>query len=671
MTDIQPLPYMDIKLDIEDRIKDLLGRLSLAEKFRLLSGHKMWTTRKIKRLKIPELGTTDGPNGCAFHSTYKRNTLFPTSICLAATWNRELPLKYGEVIGLETRASGRHMILAPGINIDRSPLNGRTFEYLTEDPFLNKEMATPYVKGVQSKRISACVKHYAANNQETKRFTVSSEVGERALEEIYLRSFKAVVQNADPWCVMACYNKVNAIYGCENKFLLRDTLMDKWGFTGFVCSDWFATRKIVGSSGCVKAGLSLEMPHTMRYKIKNLQTEFDQGKFTEQDIDFLVTRLLRTMFRVGLFDPKEHLPKGSRNLKEHWELSQKIAEEGIVLLKNDKNILPLDPSKTKAICVLGPNAKKAMGKPFYGGSSAVWPKHEVTPYKGIERKIKGRVVLTDDMTAADAVILIMGLNHSGHKDAEGSDRQRLELPQQQVQLIKETAAKNQNTIVVLVNGSPIAMSEWIQDVPAVVESWYGGMEGGTALANVLFGDVNPSGKLPITFPEKISDSPAHVSERTFPGVDLKVYYDEGIYVGYRHFDKKDIKPLFPFGFGLSYTTYEYSNLKVDKNRFSGTNKINLTVDVTNTGSRSGSEVVQLYIRDVECSADRPIKELQGFNKIFLKSKEKGTVSFTIDKSNLEFYDEKEHVWKAEPGKFEILIGSSSRDIKLQTTIEYQ
>jgi len=662
--------YFDDTLEIEERIDDLLNQLTLKEKLKLLSGRRfsLWTTKPIRRLKMKRLGMTDGPIGVATHSSYRFNTKFPCSKNLSSTWNRALAYEYGLAIAKETRAVGRHIVLGPGINIDRTPLNGRTFEYFSEDPCLTKEIAIPFVKGVQSQRIGACVKHYAANNQEKNRFHVNAVIDERTLIEIYLKAYKDVVEDADPWVFMSCYNKVNGVFGCEHTGLLRDTLLDDWGFKGFVVTDWWATRRITNPEGSILAGLSLEMPTTKIYKPKLLKKALAEGKINNEDIDFVVRRLLRVMFQVGLFDKPEKIPKGERNTPQHKELARKVAEEGIVLLKNEKKILPLDKNKIKTLAILGPNANKKMSGILYGGAASVVPFYEITPLQGLKEKCGEKIQITSDVESADACILVMGLNHARGNDCENVDRTRLELPEKQIELIKNTIKRNPNTIVVLINGSPIAMNDWIDSVPAIVEAWYPGQESGRAIANTLFGDVNPSGKLPITFPRKLSDSPAHKSERTYPGAE-NVYYEEGIFVGYRHFDKENIEPLFPFGFGLSYTTFEYSNFKIDKGSMTSKDKLTVSVDIKNSGDREGSEIAQLYIKDDKSSVERPEKELKNFEKIKLKPGEKKTIEFELTVNDLEFYDIESHSWKSEPGIFTILIGSSSREILFKQKIE--
>ncbi|MHA2333609.1 MAG: beta-glucosidase [Candidatus Hodarchaeales archaeon] len=677
--ELAKLPFRDNSLDLESRVDDLLGRLTLDEKIKLLHGRRFhfYDANGVKRLGIKFFGTTDGPIGVARHSSLKKNTRFPATIGLAATFNPRLAYEMGVVVGKETRSTGNHIILAPGLNIDRTPLNGRTFEYFSEDPFLTKEMGVSFVNGVQEQRISTCIKHYAANNQEAKRMTISAEIDERTLHEIYLRAFIGVVQEADPWSLMTCYNKINGDYGAENKTVLRETLMDKYNFSGFAVTDWLASRhKEISTVGCVKAGLSLEMPFAFKYKAKKIKKALEAGEIIREDIDYIVRRILRTYIRVGLADDKRTLPKGVRNTEEHQAIAQKIAEESMVLLKNNDEILPLDGNKIKTITVLGPNADKKFGRVLSGGSSATVPPFEITPLKGLRTKCKqvGIKVFTSEkeIKESDVVILVMGLNHSFGGDSEGRDKKSLELPEEQVNLIRETSEQNPNTIVVLVNGSPITMDDWLDKVPAVIEAWYPGMLGGTALAEVLFGDVAPSGKLPVTFPKQLSDSPAHKSDRTYPGLPVddpkEVFYEEGIYIGYRYFDKENMEPLFPFGFGLSYTTFKYDNLQLDKEFVTKKDTLTVTVNVTNTGKRTGSEIVQVYINDVECSVDRPPKELVGFGKVSLIPEESKAVQITVPVENFAFYDVESQDFKVEAGDFRLLVGSSSRDIRLEAKL---
>ena len=670
--EIERLPFMDKNLDLEKRVEDLLGRLTIEEKFKLSSGRFMWQTKPIKRLGVKPFIMYDGPHGVRPDTMREiKSTYFPSAICRAATWNPKLSYDFGKAVAEEVREVGAHMLLAPGINIHRTPMNGRTFEYQTEDPYLNKVLAVATVKGIQSQRIAACVKHFICNNQETNRLTVSSEVSERALQEMYLPAFKATVLEADAWSFMTCYNKVNGIYGSENINLLRERLMGEWGFRGFTVSDWNATA-FTNTAGCVKAGLSLEMPTAKKYNKSKMIKAFREGQFGVDNLNDNIRRLIRVMLLVGLYDDEKAIPKGSRNTPEHQAIARKIAEEGIVLLKNENASLPLNINKIKKIAVLGPNKNyKLVGDDFLsgGGSSVNFPPYEISPLEGLKEKCLNRVEVTNVPSEADATIIFAGLNHDSGKDAEGEDKNSFELPSEQIELIQKTSKECSNTIIVLINGSPIAMNSWIDSVSSVVEAWYGGMEAGNTIASVIFGDTNPSGKLTITFPKRLSDSPAHVSKRTFPGDD-KVYYDEGIFVGYRHFDARDIAPLFPFGFGLSYTTFSYENLMIDKNKIRSDDEIKVSVDVTNSGSVEGKEIVQLYVQDVESSVERPIKELKRFEKVFLHPNETKTVLFELKKEDLSFYNETVNSWIVENGTFKILVGSSSRDIQLQGEIEY-
>lgn len=671
-------PYLDEKTEIENRVEDLLSRLTMKEKFMLLTSHgrhRFYVTKPIKRLKIPSYKMTDGPLGAAMHSSgFKKNTRFPATIALAASWNRELMEKVGIAMGQEVRAVGRHVLLAPGINITRTPLNGRTFEYFSEDPYLTKELAVPFVKGVQSQRIAACLKHYAANNQEIDRMSSSSEIDERTLHEIYLRAFRATLKEADPWTFMTCYNRVNGVHGCENEYLLQRTLFDKWGFDGLVMTDWLASRKVKSTARCFNAGLTLEMPWPRMYKVKALEKALDKGEIKEDTLNDRVRRNLRVMLRTGLFDKPETVPQGSRNTLEHQELARRTAEEGMVLLKNDGDLLPLDSGNLRVISLHGPNLRKKFGRFLYGGSSAVSPPYEVTPLQGMAKKCGGKVKLVSGNSSADVAIVFAGLNHGRGGDSESMDRESLHLSEKQVKEIKRVASDHPRTVVCLIAGSPIAMDEWIDDVEAVLMCWYGGMEAGHAIANVLFGDVTPSGKLPLTFPKRLEDSPAHSTgeRRNYPGDEEKrVYYDEGIFVGYRWFDSKEIEPLFPFGFGQSYTEFEFGAVNLNRQFMTKPeDAVSIEIEVKNAGERPGSEIVQIYSRDIEASVERPPQELVGFDKIHLKPGEMKTVSITVRGEDLAFYDTRKHDWFIEPGEFKFLIGKSSRDIHEQVDFSY-
>ena len=665
--EIVSLPFMNSNLSLEERVEDLLSRLTLEEKFKLSSGRLMWYTKKVKRLGIDSFAMHDGPHGVRPDYQGKNQcTYFPSAICRAATWDPELSEQFGVAIAEEVRELGAHMILAPGINIQRTPMCGRTFEYQTEDPYLNKKLVVAVVKGIQSQRIAACVKHFACNNQETNRFTVSSEVSERALQEIYFPGFKAAVQEADAWSFMSCYNKLNGIYGSENYYLLRETLMNKWGFRGFVVSDWNATAYTT-TEGCIKAGLSLEMPTRNVYKIKKMQSVLDEQTENLKYLNDNIRRLLRVMFLVGLFDKKSTLPKGYRNTHEHQTLARKVAQNGIVLLKNQKKLLPLKLNRISSLAVLGPN--KNLKTSLNGGSSQNFPPYEITALEGLEEKCKNKVTITNSPSNSDVSILFVGLNHEEYMDAEHTDKKSFKLPVDQVELINKTVTENPKTIVVLISGSPVSMVEWIDKTPVIIQAWYAGMEGGRAIADIIFGDVNPSGKLPITFPKKLTDSPAHKSKETYPG-DEKVYYKEGIFVGYRYFDTKNIEPLFPFGYGLSYTDFTYENIKLNSKKLMKDRLLEISMNLSNTGSVVGSEVVQLYISAPISSVDRPLKELKGFKKVRLEPRERVSMKFQIKPEDLAYFDESSSNWKIENGKYKVLIGSSSRDIHLESEFEY-
>ncbi|MEH6584269.1 MAG: glycoside hydrolase family 3 C-terminal domain-containing protein, partial [Halioglobus sp.] len=602
--------YLDPKQPLEGRVVSLLEVLTIDEKLSLCAGQNFWETRAIPRLGLKAFRMTDGPRGVAFHSSrFKRCTAFPSGISQAASWDRELMGRFGEAVAREAKSVGAGCILGPAINITRTPLNGRTFEYFSEDPMLNSQLAVPMVKGVQKQGVAACVKHFAANSQETNRMRNSSEVSQRALEEIYLPAFKASVEQADAWSIMAAYNAVNGVAACENPELLQDKLRGEYGFRGFVVSDWFAVRRTRSAEACVKAGLNLEMPGKgSRYRHKNIRESFAQDKFSESELDENLRGLLRVMVLTGHLDPEGST--GERNTPEHQALACEMAEAGITLLKNAGGLLPLNPEKTKKIAVLGPKLKKRNCLPLWGGSAGVWPPYEVTPLKGLMAENRDRFEWVKSPKDADAVLLFVGLSHRPGGDSEAMDRKHLHLPPKQQVLIEETLAVNPNTIVVLINGGPVTMP-WLDEVPSVLETWYPGMEGGTAIAKVLFGDSNPSGKLPLTFPRQLQDSPAHQSERSYPGDKKTVHYDEDIFVGYRHFDKQAIEPLFPFGHGLSYSEFDYDGLQLESERLVAGDTLRISMILNNASDRPGAEVVQLYISDQQADPDRPPQALKG------------------------------------------------------------
>ncbi len=716
---IAGLPFMNQNLVMEKRVDDLLSRLSFEEKCILSAGWKNNSTAPIPRLGIPAFRMSDGPHGIAPYAMRGlggsvvygsdglpvlsedgkpraadkpadgTSTYFPTGIQMASTWDPAAIEEFGRAVGEEMRAIEWHMLLGPAINMCRTPMNGRTFEYHAEDPLLSGKIAAAAIRGIQSKRVSTCVKHFAANNQEWNRFKVSAVVGRRALEEIYFPAFRIAVHEGDPWGLMTSYNEINGTYVSEDPDVLRRTLMDAWGFKGAVVSDWGATRYCKGIKSLVEAGLGVEMGSRDLYKIDQMQAMKAAGDFPEQAFDGNVRRFLRTMFLVGMFDDPASLPKGSINTIEHVEVARKVAEEGMVLLKND-GLLPLDAGAVKKIAVVGKHAVLTFGK--RGGSSAVGAHHEVTIRQGIEKKLAGKAEVVGDPDAADVAIVCVGLGHTHDfkgGDHEGSDKIRYPLGITDAMLVNKTIKQNKKTVVVLVNGSPFGVESFIGNAPAVLEAWYGGCELGSVVADIIFGDVNPSGRLPVSWPKHLKDVPAYKAFRTYPGTYTRLkepkgidkrhkrrfrqitHYEEGIFIGYRHYDTHQVEPRFPFGHGLSYTTFTYGDLKIEPGRLSGDGKIVVSLDVTNSGNRAGAEVIQLYVQDVQASVPRPAKELKGFKRVVLAPGQKERVTFTVEKPDLSFYDEARRAWVAEGGEFKVLVGGSSRDIKQQGTFVYE
>jgi len=684
-------PFQDPSQPLETRVEDLLSRLTLAEKMSIVHADSKFTTAAIPRLGIPRRWMSDGPHGVredvgpdtwnpAGH-TDDFSTAMPAGICLAATWNPGLGYSEGETIGQEARKRGKDIMLGPGVNILRTPLCGRNFEYLGEDPSLTSQMCVGYIRGAQSQDISSCVKHFALNNQESDRMTINVEADERALHEIYLPAFKAAVQQAGVWSVMGAYNEFRGQHCCENDLLLNKILKDEWGFKGLVMSDWAGTHD---TREAVFNGLDLEMGTDRNYiDFYFAQPYLDglkSGEFPMAALDEKVRRNLRVMIATHVFDADRKT--GSLNTAAHQSVARRVAEEGIVLLKNENHTLPLDATKINSIAVIGENATRLQS---HGGeSSEIKAFYEITPLQGIINRAGHRVNITlsegyskdgdDSLTeravaaakSADVVIYFGGLNHDSGLDCEGSDRKDLKLPYGQDELIQKIVAANPKTIVVL-EGTMVEMDAWLDQVPALLQAWYPGMEGGNALAHVLFGDVNPSGKLPATFPKKLSDTPAYAfGPAAYPGTNGTVTYAEGLLVGYRWYDAKNIEPLFPFGFGLSYTTFKYSNLKLVESD-GGTNGTIVTAqfDLENTGAVAGAEVAELYVHQDSPSVQRPEKELKGFKKVFLQPGERQTVSIPLAPNAFAYYDPAQSGWVAEKGDFKVLVGGSSRDISLQ------
>ena len=681
--------YLDPGQPVEARVADLLSRLTLDEKLALVHADSKFTTAALPRLGIPPRWMSDGPHGVREDvgpdtfvpaaRTDDFSTYLPVAIALAATWNPDAARAYGDVIGDEARKRGKDIMLGPGVNIMRTPLNGRNFEFLGEDPFLAARLAVSYIRAVQAHDVAACIKHFAANNQETQRGTIDVEMDERTLREIYLPAFEAAVKEAHVWAVMGAYNELRGQHCCHNDYLLNQVLKGEWGFPGLVMSDW---NGVHDTREAVFNGLDLEMgtnkPYAEYYLARPFRDGLGQGVYPLAALDEKVRRNLRVMIATHVLDGR---PEGAINTAAHQAAARRVAEESIVLLKNAGATLPLDPSQLTSIAVIGENAVKLQA--HSGGSSTLKAFYEVSPLEGILRRVDDRVNVTYSpgyrkdaaaelggravaaAKAADVAVVICGLNHDGF-DREGADRRDLKLPYGQDGLIQRVAAANPRTIVVLVSGSPVEMEAWIDRVPAVVEAWYGGMEGGNALAGVLFGDVNPSGKLPCTFPRRLEDTPTYAGGApVFPGVNGAEHYEEGLLVGYRWYDTKAIEPLFPFGFGLSYTTFAYSNLRLVPGTDASGPVVTVQFDLANTGPRAGAEVAQVYVHQASPGLPRPAQELKGFQKISLPPGERQTISIPLDARAFAFYDPARHGWVAEQGTFTIQVGGSSRDLRLQ------
>ncbi len=682
--------YLDASQPVEARVEDLLSRLTLEEKISLVHGDSKFSTAAIPRLGLPERWTSDGPHGVredAATGTFKSAgrtddfvTWMPALIALAATWNPDAARAYGDVIGEEARKRGKDIMLGPGVNLMRTPLNGRNFEYLGEDPFLAARMVVSYIRAVQSHDVASCVKHFAANNQETQRGSINVEMDERPLRELYLPAFEAAVKEARVWAVMGAYNKLRGQHCCHNDYLLNQILKGEWGFPGLVVSDWNGTHD---TREAVFNGLDLEMgtnkPYDEFYLARPFREGLQKGDYPVAALDEKVRRNLRVMIATHVLDAR---PEGSLNTAAHQQATRRVAEEAIVLLKNEGGILPLNPDQLTSIAVIGENAVRLQA--HGGGSAMIKAFYEISPLEGLLRRLGDRVNVTyapgyrkgaapglveravQAARAADVAIVVGGLNHDGTFDCEGADRRDMKLPYAQDDLIRQVVQANPRTIVVLVSGGPVEMDAWVDGVPAVVQAWYGGTEGGNALARVLCGDVNPSGKLPCTFPRRLEDTPAYAGgKRAYPGENGTEFYDEGLLVGYRWYDTKAIEPLFPFGFGLSYTTFAYSNLKLVAGSDPKDPVVTVQFDVANTGAREGGEIAQVYVHQAQPSLARPLKELKGFQKVFLKPGEKQTVSIPLGRRAFAFYDPSQRGWLAEKGDFQIQVGSSSRDLRLQ------
>ena len=808
--------YENANAPLEQRVDDLFGRLTQDEKLAMLGGTG-FTAQPIPRLGVPEMvmadagqGVRGGPEG-----TMGAATAFPAGVLMASTWDTNLLWQTGQAIGEEARNKGQgiQMMLGPAVNIHRSPLGGRNGEFLTEDPFLNARLAVAYIQGLQSTGVGVCIKHYVCNNQEFDRDTVNVNVSERALREIYLPAFKAAVQEGKVWAVMSSYNKINGPHATADSYLLKDVLKREWGFDGMVMSDWGAVHE----TDVVQDGNDLEMPAGKFMSVPKLKAALANGSVAQAAVDDSVHRILRTIIRVGLLDGPMHPDATKVNSAAHSALALKVAEEGIVLLKNKRNILPLDRGRIKSIAVIG-NADQlqidALGSPevhplhkvelldaikdkagsavaiyfvadetegeplpvsvitppddasahgfkaeyfknrdlqgppafvrvdekndlqdssppapgfptadfsvrwtgrltapasgkyifnftsddgcrvFLDGKPLIdhWVESAATPVSGqvelkarksydfrieyfqagggysaqLDWQLPNKSPYADAIAAAKKSDVAIVCVSTRRTEGEGNDRPSMDLPGNQVDLIRAVVAANKRTIVILNNGTPVTMTNWLKQVPAIVEGWFPGQEGGTALAAILFGDVNPSGKLPDTLAANRDDYP---DADNYPGANHQVNYAEGIYVGYRHFDKADIQPLFPFGYGLSYTTFGYKHLRLSQKKLSPDGSVTASVDITNTGKRAGKEVAELYIHDLDPKIDKPVRELKGFSKIALQPGETKTVQFIIHPRDLAYFDTPSHQWKADGGKYEIEIGASSRDIRQKAALQ--
>ena len=658
-------------------IKKIVSQMTLKEKASLCSGEDWWNTRAIERLGIPSIRMSDGPHGLRKQideNSFKSvpSICFPSGSCLASSWDRKLLEKVGIALGEECQAEGISIILGPSVNIKRSPLCGRNFEYYSEDPYLSSELAVSYIKGVQSQGVGTSIKHFAVNNQEHRRLTVDAKVDKRTLREIYLASFENAIRQSQPWTVMCAYNKANGSYCSENRYLLTDILRKEWGFEGFVVSDWGAINERVDG---LKAGLELEMPSSYGQGEKKIIEAVKSGQLDEEVLSSAVERLLTIIFKAVDNQKKD----ATYDREAHHQLTREVARQCMVLLKNEDYILPL--KKEGILAVIGAFAKN----PRYqgGGSSCVNPFKIDNAYDEIKKEAgdstkvlyaAGYRMDSDEVDEdliseakemarqSDVAVVFAGL--PDRYESEGYDRKHIKIPENHSRLIEAAAEVNDNMIVVLSNGSPVEMP-WLSKVKAVLEGYLSGEAGGGAMADLLFGITNPSGKLAETFPLKLSHNPSYLN---FPGEGDIVEYREGLFVGYRYYEAKDIEPLFPFGFGLSYTSFSYTGISLDKKEMSDSEIVNVAVKVKNTGKLKGKEIVQLYIRDVKSSVIRPEKELKGFAKIELEPGEENTVTFTLGKRAFAYYDVDIKDWQVESGDFEILVGGSSKDITLRETI---
>lgn len=700
-TTAQKAIYLDESAPLETRVQDALSRMTTEEKVAMCHAQGKFSSAGCPRLGIPDLSMSDGPHGVRAdmnwndwnyaNHTNDYCTAFPSLTSLAATWNRDIASEYGQALAEECLYRRKNVILGPGVNIARTPLGGRNFEYMGEDPFLAAEMCVPYIKAVQRNGVACCVKHYVLNDQETWRDHINVELSDRALHEIYLAPFRAAVEKAGVWSIMGSYNKIRGQHGCSNELTLNNILKNDWKFNGCVITDWGGCHNTYESAmngldiemGSYTNGLTTESNYGYDdyYLAKPFLKMLNEGKIPMSVLNDKASRILRLIFRTNM-----NHSYGSLASPEHYAVGRKVASEGIVLLKNENNLLPVDLNKYNRILVIGENASRTLVRA--GGSSELKPKVETSPLDALSklanvkycmgyksgRSMFGRVqeipvsvydsLRREAVNAAkdaDLVIMVGGLNKNHKQDCEAGDRDFYSLPFHQDELIEAVRAVNPNFVLVLCSGNAVQMP-WIKKIPAILQTWYGGSAAGDAIADILTGKANPSGKLPVTYGQKLSDYGSHsFGAICYPGDTINEVYKEDIYVGYRWFDKKNIKPLFPFGYGLSYTSFRYGKASISGTTL--TDSLVVSIPVTNTGKVSGKEVVQLYIGDPVCSVDRPEKELKGFQKVSLLPGETKNVSFVITSELLKFYSPEKGGWTYEAGLFKAFIGASSRDIK--------
>ena len=708
----QPV-YLDETKPVDERIEDALSRMTLEEKIAMCHAQSKFSTPGCPRLGIPEIWMSDGPHGVRMefvwddwqhaHWTNDSCTAYPALTCLAATFNPELSYRYGKALGEEARFRRKDIILGPGVNIYRTPLSGRNFEYMGEDPYLSSVMVVPYIRGVQENGVSACVKHFVLNNQEKWRDTINVVVSERALNEIYLPAFKAAVTEGGVWAVMGSYNKYKGEYCSHNDTLINEILKKEWAFDGVMLTDWGSAHN---TNEAALNGLDLEMgtwtngltwgissAYDKYFLAKPFLEKIKSGELPESLLDEKIRRILRLCFRTNM---DRQRPFGRKLTEEHTDIAQKVAEEGIVLLKNEKDFFPIRPGRYKKIAVIGENAVKKLTEG--GGSSELKAHREVSPLQGLVDKYGAEHIVysmgyasgapdysrelpsgydADSLVrsavavakAADVVLFFGGLNKNFQQDCEGDDRKSMDLPFGQDELLDEILKVNKNVGVIIVSGNAVSMP-WLDKVNGLMQSWYLGSEAGNVTARGISGEVSPSGKLPFSIPRRLEDNGAHYfGEKSYPGDGKTIYYMDDIFVGYRWHDTRKIPSLFPFGYGLSYTEFKYGEVSTDRKVYAEADTVKVLVKITNTGSMAGAETVQLYVSQDSPSLSRPVKELKGFHKQFLNRGEEKTVTLEIPVKDFALYDDRVSRWVVEPDKYTLQVASSSRDIKGAVEIE--